>query len=166
MLIKWIIPCFPRGPRFIHLGRNQDQPANYQRSCEALIVLGKVNPVLGRRVIKNTAEVTFSAIIQMAWNFDRPYQKQPLMVTLQNFRVMPFEKKCDIITFYGNYLAQRTLADCKVFLYFTEGFFVEVFYSPKYQKVLMINAFEKAIGLDPYLDKISLADLTTAGPSI
>lgn len=83
------------------------------------------------------------------------------MVTLQNFRVMPFEKKCDVITFYGNYLAQRTLADCKVFLYFTEGFFVEVFYSPKYQKVLMINAFEKAIGLDPYLDKISLADLTS-----
>lgn len=85
--------------------------------------------------------------------------KTTLMVTLQNFRVMPFEKKCDVITFYGNYLAQRTLADCKVFLYFTEGFFVEVFYSPKYQKVLMINAFEKAVGLDPYLDKISLADL-------
>ena len=53
----------------------------------------------------------------------------------------------------------ESCADCKVFLYFTEGFFIEVFYSPKYQKVLMINAFEKPIGLDPYLDKISLADL-------
>jgi hypothetical protein len=81
------------------------------------------------------------------------------MVTLQNFRVMPFERKCDVITFYGNYLAQRNCADCKVFLYHTEGFFIEVFYSPKYQKVLMINAFDKAIGLEPYLDKISLADL-------
>jgi hypothetical protein len=77
------------------------------------------------------------------------------MLTLQDFRVMPFEKKCDVITFSGNYLAQRTLADC------TEGFFVEVFYSPKYQKVLMINAFEKPIGLEPYLDKISLADLVS-----
>ena len=42
-----------------------------------------------------------------------------------------------------------------------KDFFIEVFYSPKYQKVLMINAFEKAIGLDPYLDKISLSDLIT-----
>jgi hypothetical protein len=83
------------------------------------------------------------------------------MLTLQNFRVMPFEKKCDVITFSGNYLAQRTLADFKVILYYAEGFFIEVFYSPVYQKVLMINAFEKPVGLDPYLDKISLSDLVT-----
>lgn len=82
------------------------------------------------------------------------------MVTLQNFRVMPFEKKCDVITFYGNYLAQRNCADCKVFLYQTQGFFIEVFYSPQCQKVLMINAFDKPIGLDPYLENISLKDLS------
>ena len=56
------------------------------------------------------------------------------MLTLQDFRVMPFEKKCDVITFSGNYLAQRTLADCKVFLYFTEGFFVEVFTLPSIRR--------------------------------
>lgn len=72
---------------------------------------------------------------------------------------MPFEKKCDLITFNGNYLAQRTLADCKVFLYHAGPFFIEVFYSPKYQKVLMINAFDKVIGLEPYLDKISIGGL-------
>ena len=81
------------------------------------------------------------------------------MLTLTDFRVMPFEKKCDLITFTGNYLAHRTLGECKVFLYYAEGFYIEVFYSPRYQKVLMINAFEKAIGLDPYLDNISLDDL-------
>ena len=101
-------------------------------------------------------------LIVVAWNFDSTVFKTPSMLTLQDFRVMPFEKKCDVITFYGNYIAQRSLADCKVFLYFTEGFFIEVFYSPKYKKVLMINAFEKPIGLDPYLDKISLADLAVA----
>jgi hypothetical protein len=104
----------------------------------------------------------FGTLSAMARIFDIPPQKQLNMLTLQNFRVMPFEKKCDVITFNGNYLAQRTLADCKVFLYYTEGFFIEVFYSSKYQKVLMINAFEKTIGLDPYLDKISLAELMTA----
>jgi len=81
------------------------------------------------------------------------------MITLDNFRVMPFEKKCDVITFQANYLMQRQLADCKVFLYYTEGFFVEVFYSPKYQKVLMINAFDHTTGLKPYLERISLEDL-------
>ena len=84
-------------------------------------------------------------------------------LTLQDFRVMPFEKKCDLITFKGSYLTQRMLGDCKVFLYFASEFFIEVFYSPKYQKVLMINAFDKSIGLEPYLDKISLADLVPAG---
>jgi hypothetical protein len=81
------------------------------------------------------------------------------MLTLTDFRVMPFEKKCDVITFTGNYLMHRTLGECKVFLYYAEGFYVEVFYSPKHSKVLMINAFDKGIGLEPYLDKISLADL-------
>lgn len=81
------------------------------------------------------------------------------MYTLQDFRIMPFEKKCDLITFKGNYLTQRIVADCKVFLYYAGAFYIEVFYSPKHQKVLMINAFERPIGLDPYLETISLADL-------
>ena len=86
-------------------------------------------------------------------------QTPKAMLTLDHFRVMPFEKKCDVITFQGNYLMQRPLADCKVFLYFAEGFFIEVFYSPKHQKVLMINAFDQSIGLSPYLEKIALPDL-------
>jgi hypothetical protein len=94
------------------------------------------------------------------WHIFSTYEKKHwVMYTLQDFRVMPFEKKCDLITFRGSYLTQRMLGDCKVFLYYASDFYIEVFYSPKYQKVLMINAFEKAIGLEPYLDKISLADL-------
>lgn len=80
-------------------------------------------------------------------------------MTLTDFRIMSLEKKCDVITFNGNYLAHRMLADCKVFLYHTGEFFIEVFYHPKEKKVLMINGFERTIGLNPYLDKISLEDL-------
>lgn len=83
------------------------------------------------------------------------------MYSISEFRVMPFHKKCDVITFNGTYLFQRMLGDCKVFLYDTGDFFAEVFYSPTYQKVLMINAFDKPIGLDPYLEEISLADLNS-----
>jgi hypothetical protein len=53
----------------------------------------------------------------------------------------------------------RFLGGCKVFLYHANGFFIEVFYSQKYQKVLMINAFDQPIGLEPYLDKVELTDL-------
>lgn len=83
------------------------------------------------------------------------------MYSISEFRVMPFHKKCDVITFNGTYILQRMLGDCKVFLYDTGSFFSEVFYSPKYQKVLMINAFDKPIGLEPYLEEISLADLNS-----
>jgi len=37
------------------------------------------------------------------------------MVNIHDFRVMPFEKKCDVVTYYGQYLAYRFLGDCKVF---------------------------------------------------
>ncbi len=95
----------------------------------------------------------------MAYFFDLASHNFTNMTTLQDFRIMPFDKKCDHITFRGSFLTQRTLGDCKVFLYHSSHFFVEVFYSPKHQKVLMINAFDKPTGLEAYLDKISLAGL-------
>jgi hypothetical protein len=84
--------------------------------------------------------------------------KKESMVSINEFRVMPFERKCDLVTYQGQFLIDRFLGDCKVFLYYADDFFIEVFYSPKHQRVLMINAFDQPIGLEPYLDKISLAD--------
>ena len=81
------------------------------------------------------------------------------MVNIHDFRSLTFEKKCDVVTYYGQYLLHRFLGDCKIFLYGADDFFIEVFYSPKYQKVLMINAFDQLSGIEPYLDEISLADL-------
>jgi hypothetical protein len=82
-----------------------------------------------------------------------------IMLSIHDFRVLTFEKKCDVVTYNGHYLLHRFLGDCKVFLYNAEDFFIEVFYSTKYQKVLMINAFDQFSGIEPYLDGISLADL-------
>ena len=81
------------------------------------------------------------------------------MISITDFRVMPFEKKCDVITFTCDYLLMRMAGECKVFLYYSNEFYIEVFYSPKNSKVLMINAFDKSIGLDPYLESIGLSDL-------
>ena len=82
-----------------------------------------------------------------------------MYVTLEDFQYASFEKKCDIVTSYSHYLMMRRLADAKIYLYQANGFFIEVYYSPKYKKVLMINAFDGLAGLVPYLDEISLADL-------
>jgi hypothetical protein len=87
-------------------------------------------------------------------------EKQPKqMITLQDFQYASFEKKCDVVTSYSDYLSMRLLGECKVYLYHTEQFFIEVYYSPNYKKVLMINAFNDATGLSPYADTVSLSDL-------
>lgn len=87
------------------------------------------------------------------------------METIDAFRALEFDQKCDLIFNRGQYLALRYLGECKVLLYSAGNFFVEVFYSMKYQRVLLINAFDHTIGLEPYLAIISLTDLN-ASPMI
>ena len=81
------------------------------------------------------------------------------MTTLRDFQGASFEKKCDWITGNSNYLIMRKLGEAKVYLYHAEDFFIEVYYSPTYKKILMINAFNSIAGLEPYAEEISLADL-------
>jgi hypothetical protein len=81
------------------------------------------------------------------------------MITIEDFRVASFERKCDLVIANSNYIASRKLGDAKVYLYHTGEFFIEVYYSSKYKKVLMINAFDDLLGLETYADNVSLADL-------
>jgi hypothetical protein len=81
------------------------------------------------------------------------------MISLKDFRYASFEKKCDVVTCNSNYITMRVLKDCKVYLYHTGKFFIEVYYSPTHQKVLMIHAFNDAASLEPYVETVSLAGL-------
>jgi hypothetical protein len=81
------------------------------------------------------------------------------MITIEDFRVASFERKCDLVIANSNYIASRKLGDAKVYLYHTGEFFIEVYYSSKYKKVLMINAFDDLLGLETYADNVSLTDL-------
>ena len=81
------------------------------------------------------------------------------MITLTDFQKASFEEKCDWVTASSNYMFARKLGDAKVYLYHGGDFFIEVYYSPTYKKILMINAFSNVAGLDPYLESISLRDL-------
>ncbi len=81
------------------------------------------------------------------------------MISIENFTCASFEKKCDVVTGYSSYLTMRKVGGCKVYLYHTGIFFIEVYYSPVYQKVLMIHPFNDSVGLEPYAEMVSLADL-------
>lgn len=81
------------------------------------------------------------------------------MLTLDDFRISSFEKKCEVVTAHSNYISMRVLGDSKVYLYNTGEFFIEVYYSPSYKQVLMIHAFNDMRSLEPYIDKVSLEDL-------
>jgi hypothetical protein len=81
------------------------------------------------------------------------------MTTLQDFQIASFEKKCDFVTSNSNYITLRKLGDSKIYLYHSGEFFIEVYYSSKYKKVLMMNGFNDTAGLEPYAENISLADL-------
>ncbi len=81
------------------------------------------------------------------------------MITLNDFLYSSFEKKCDVVTLDSHFVIGRKLGDCKVYLYHTGEFFIEVYYSILYKKVLMINAFNDSLSLEPYLEAVSLGDL-------
>ena len=89
----------------------------------------------------------------------RSRKRSKTMITLEDFKYASFERKCDVVTTSSNYLTMRKLGDCKVYLYHADDFFIEVYYSPGYKKVLMINAFKSVDDLMPYAESVSLADL-------
>jgi hypothetical protein len=82
------------------------------------------------------------------------------MISLEDFQCSSFEKKCDWVIGYSNFIASRVLGSAKVYLYHSGNFFIEVYYSTSYKKVLMINAFNSVSGLEPYAENVSLEDLT------
>jgi len=81
------------------------------------------------------------------------------MITIHEFKVSSFEKKCDLITNYTEFIATRAKDDTKTYLYHTGEFFVEVFYSTRDKKVLRIHAFNDAEALLPYTEEVTLTDL-------
>ncbi|MEI9919351.1 MAG: hypothetical protein WDO14_11185 [Bacteroidota bacterium] len=81
------------------------------------------------------------------------------IINIEDFKRASFEKKCDVVTTQSNYIVTRTLGNCKVYLYSSGNYFIEVFYSPIYKKVLMINAFDDMDSMLPYTEKVSLSTL-------
>jgi len=82
------------------------------------------------------------------------------MISIEDFKVASFEMKCDLITRNTDYIISRETKEEKIYLYHTGNFFIEVFYSTLYKRVLRINAFNDPDNLAPYVEEISLNELT------
>lgn len=81
------------------------------------------------------------------------------MIKIDEFEVLPFDKKCDFITVFADYLANRSANGFKYYLYHINGFFVEVTYVPSSKKVARIWAFRNIDFLSAYLEKVDIEEL-------
>lgn len=81
------------------------------------------------------------------------------MISIEDFKVASFEKKCDLITRDTDFIASRSMDEVKIYLYHTGAFFIEVYYSVRVKKVSRIQAFNEIDFLEPYAAEVSLADL-------
>lgn len=81
------------------------------------------------------------------------------MISINDFEVTSFEKKCEMITSQTSYIAMRCEYEKKIYLYHSGRFFIEVIYSSLLKRVLHIKAFNDQRNLLPYADGVSLNDL-------
>jgi hypothetical protein len=81
------------------------------------------------------------------------------MISIDDFKVASFEKQCEMVTAHTSYIASRCEEEKKIYLYHSGKFFIEVFYSPLFKRVLLIHAFNDVSNLLPYAESISLDDL-------
>lgn len=81
------------------------------------------------------------------------------MISIDDFKVASFEKKCEHVTSKTSYITSRSEEAKKVYLYHSGKFFIEVFYSPLLKRVLLIRAFNDQKNLLAYAESVSLEDL-------
>ncbi|MCB0491321.1 MAG: hypothetical protein KDC93_02785 [Cyclobacteriaceae bacterium] len=81
------------------------------------------------------------------------------LLSITDFKDYSFDKKCDVVTIYSNYIMHREFPNGKAYLYHTGSFFIEVLYSSLHRKIQTINAFDDVRMLAPYAETVSLADL-------
>lgn len=81
------------------------------------------------------------------------------MISIKDFNTLPFDKKCDFITVFADYLANRSEDGHKYYLYHMNGYYIEVIYISSHKKVAQIKAFQSPSVLEPYLNHINIDTL-------
>lgn len=81
------------------------------------------------------------------------------MISIKDFNTLPYDKKCDFITVFADYLAHRTEDGHKYYLYHLNGYYIEVIYIPSHKRVAQIRAFTTSRWLAPYLSQVNIDEL-------
>jgi hypothetical protein len=80
-------------------------------------------------------------------------------MTLQEFNLLSLEQQQNALLRSGVYLGERKDPPLRMMLYQMDGFYVEVFFLSRYNKVGWFKGFDNTDELTPYLEKINVSGL-------
>lgn len=88
------------------------------------------------------------------------YQRN-LDMNLYDYTLLCHSEKIDLLYNHGVYVGKRKVNGKTVVLYQLEGFYVQIFYKVYRRYISNINFFTSTKRLQPYLDQIDVAELTS-----
>ena len=80
-------------------------------------------------------------------------------MTANQFNSDSLDERTKLVWTRGKFLATRQRYGCNVVLYHLQDLFVELWYHPEVDTILMVHGFEKYACLEPYLELIDLREL-------
>lgn len=80
-------------------------------------------------------------------------------MTAAQFNSDCIDERTKLVWTRGQFLAMRQRHSCRVALYHLEKLFVEVWYHPESNVVLMVHEYERQACLAPYLEQIDISEL-------
>ena len=80
-------------------------------------------------------------------------------MTANQFNSTSLDERTNIVWIHGEFLAMRQQYGCKVVLYHLQEFFVEVWYHPESDLILMVRGIDNQACLEHYLEAINLGEL-------
>ena len=81
------------------------------------------------------------------------------MLDRKQFAQLDFKEKCTEITFKGRLLVSKKFGIHQVFLFWLDGFYVELWFNNTKGEIHGINTFDCVKGLDFYLESFKIEDL-------
>jgi hypothetical protein len=79
---------------------------------------------------------------------------------VKDFNLMDEVKQAEVLLQHGVLLTERAYKEFQIVLYQVHHFYVEVYFHKTYEMIQGFRGFESMHQLDPFLEKISLKDLS------
>lgn len=80
-------------------------------------------------------------------------------MTAEQFNSDSLDERTKLVWTRGDLLTMRQRYGCRVVLYHLQEIFIEVWYHPESNVILMVHGFDNQACLEHYLESIDLAEL-------